>query len=94
MLQQLVRCLQAQLAPLSYNLVLHTSPQRPCADDYYHWHFELIPRSTELAGFEWGSGLSINPLAPERAAARLRSAGTGFRRGDAVTGRRAWSKRC
>ena len=75
-LQQIVERLQAQLSPLSYNLILHTAPFRPIhADDNitqaWHWHFELVPRSTELAGFEWGTGMHINPLAPERAAARL-----------------------
>jgi UDPglucose--hexose-1-phosphate uridylyltransferase len=71
-LQRVVERLQAQLAPLSYNLVLHTAPYRECFDNYYHWHFELIPRSTALAGFEWGTGMHINSLSPERAAARLR----------------------
>jgi UDPglucose--hexose-1-phosphate uridylyltransferase len=75
-LQQIVKRLQAQLSPLSYNLILHTSPFRPIHAEYdinqaWHWHFELVPRSTELAGFEWGTGMHINPLAPERAAARL-----------------------
>ena len=75
-LQQVVRRLQAQLTPLSYNLILHTAPFRLPAGEcnigqYWHWHFELVPRSTELAGFEWGTGMHINPLSPERAAARL-----------------------
>ncbi|NOY42523.1 MAG: galactose-1-phosphate uridylyltransferase [Planctomycetes bacterium] len=70
-LQQIVGRLQAQLSPLSYNLILHTAPfsQRHVAS--YHWHFELVPRSTTLAGFEWGTGMFINPLSPERAAGRL-----------------------
>jgi len=70
-LQQLVERLQQQLLPLSYNLLLHTAPFRPVHTDSYHWHFELVPRSTTLAGFEWGTGMHINPLAPERAAVRL-----------------------
>ncbi len=75
-LQQVVSGLQTQLTPLSYNLILHTGPFRLPAGEcdisqYWHWHFELVPRSTELAGFEWGTGMHINPLSPERAAARL-----------------------
>jgi UDPglucose--hexose-1-phosphate uridylyltransferase len=77
-LQRVVRGLQAELTPLSYNLILHTAPFRQHGDgdigQYWHWHFELVPRSTQLAGFEWGTGMHINPLAPERAAARLRLA--------------------
>jgi len=41
-------------------------------NDYYHWHFEIIPRLTRVAGFEWGSGFYINPTSPEDAAQILR----------------------
>ncbi len=41
----------------------------------FHWHIEILPRLTPLAGFEWGTGLYINPTAPEDAAAFLRDAG-------------------
>jgi len=70
-LQQVVGRLQTQLSPLSYNLILHTAPFRQLHADTYHWHFELVPRSTTLAGFEWGTGMFINPLSPERAARRI-----------------------
>ncbi|HTM53996.1 MAG TPA: galactose-1-phosphate uridylyltransferase [Pirellulales bacterium] len=56
----------------AYNLVVHSAPFDAEAHDLYHWHIEIIPRLTSTAGFEWGSGLYINPLAPERAAERLR----------------------
>jgi len=72
LLQDVIGRLQAQLTPLAYNLILHTSPTGQADVAHYHWHFELVPRSTQLAGFEWGTGMHINPLAPERAAARLR----------------------
>jgi len=65
-----------------YNFVLHTSPNTdavPKLSDHwvtlkydYHWHFEIIPRLTRIAGFEWGSGFYINPLIPEVAAQYLR----------------------
>ena len=32
----------------------------------------MIPKLTELAGFEWGSGFYINPTPPEEAARHLR----------------------
>jgi UDPglucose--hexose-1-phosphate uridylyltransferase len=38
----------------------------------YHWHIELFPRLTKMAGFEWGTGFYINPMVPETAAAELR----------------------
>jgi UDPglucose--hexose-1-phosphate uridylyltransferase len=40
-----------------------------------HWHLELLPRLSILAGLELGAGVYINSLAPEDAAARLREAG-------------------
>ncbi|MBI5875066.1 MAG: galactose-1-phosphate uridylyltransferase, partial [Deltaproteobacteria bacterium] len=41
---------------------------------YYHWHFEIMPTLTKVAGFEWGSGFYINPTPPEEAAKFLREA--------------------
>ena len=73
LLQDIVRRLQTQLDPLAYNLILHTAPTSERDDAHFHWHFELVPRSTQLAGFEWGTGMHINPLAPERAATSLGS---------------------
>jgi UDPglucose--hexose-1-phosphate uridylyltransferase len=39
-----------------------------------HWHLELVPRLTIAAGLELGAGVYVNPLPPEEAALRLRSA--------------------
>ncbi len=57
-----------------YNLVLHNAPQGHLESPYYHWHIEILPRLTTVAGFEWGTGIYINPTAPEVAAAFLREA--------------------
>jgi UDPglucose--hexose-1-phosphate uridylyltransferase len=40
-----------------------------------HWHFELLPRTTTLAGLELGAGVWIDQVPPEQAAAELRDAG-------------------
>jgi UDPglucose--hexose-1-phosphate uridylyltransferase len=56
----------------SYNYIIHTSPFDAQSLPHYHWHMEIIPRMTRLAGFEWGSGFYINPVPPEQAAAYLR----------------------
>jgi UDPglucose--hexose-1-phosphate uridylyltransferase len=55
-----------------FNMMLHTSPPNSNSKEYYHWHIEIIPRLTEVAGFEWGTGTYINPMLPERAAIELR----------------------
>ena len=41
--------------------------------DGAHWHIELVPRMSVLAGLELGAGLFVNTLAPEAAAERLRA---------------------
>jgi UDPglucose--hexose-1-phosphate uridylyltransferase len=64
LLAELVRRLQRirseELVPL--NAWLHDGP---------HWHLELVPRTTRLAGLELGAGVYVNPVAPEQAAAEL-----------------------
>lgn len=42
-------------------------------DPYYLWHIQIPPRLTTPAGFEIGSGISVNPCIPEEAASFLRS---------------------
>jgi UDPglucose--hexose-1-phosphate uridylyltransferase len=55
-----------------FNFMLHTAPLREPAGAYFHWHLEVIPKLTRVAGFEWGSGFFINPVPPEDGAAALR----------------------
>lgn len=55
-----------------YNFIVHTSPTTERALAYYHWHVEIMPKLTKVAGFEWGSGFYINPTPPEDAARYLR----------------------
>lgn len=57
-----------------YNFILHTSPVQEGPLMEYHWHLEIIPKLTKVAGFEWGSGFYINPTPPEMAAQHLREA--------------------
>jgi UDPglucose--hexose-1-phosphate uridylyltransferase len=71
-----LRRLALCIPDVPYNYVLHTDPLRSGGLEYYHWHFEIVPKLTSIAGFEWGSGFYINPLPPEEAALFLRQAGT------------------
>jgi UDPglucose--hexose-1-phosphate uridylyltransferase len=59
----------------AYNFILHSAPVQEAAIPYYHWHFEIIPKLTKVAGFEWGTGFYINPTPPEESAKFLREAG-------------------
>jgi UDPglucose--hexose-1-phosphate uridylyltransferase len=55
-----------------YNYIVHTAPYHYQPKHAYHWHLEIMPRLTQVAGFEWGSGFFINPVVPEEAARFLR----------------------
>ncbi|MFC1650715.1 galactose-1-phosphate uridylyltransferase [Candidatus Latescibacterota bacterium] len=71
--------LMVSLGDPQYNYLLHTVPNMaaveylwPEIDEYYHYHFEIFPKLTKIAGFEWGTGIFINPTPPKDAAAFLR----------------------
>ena len=79
LLEQLALLLRSLLAQVekalnfpAYNYLIHTMPFDTFVKDYYHWHVEVLPRVTVRAGFEWGTGLYVNPISPERAAQILR----------------------
>jgi len=55
-----------------YNFVIHSSPVENKHRNEYHWHVEIMPKLTKVAGFEWGTGFYINPTTPEDAANFLR----------------------
>jgi UDPglucose--hexose-1-phosphate uridylyltransferase len=57
----------------AFNFILHTRPISRESHEYFHWHIEIFPKVTKMAGFEWGSGFYINPTSPEEAAAFLRN---------------------
>jgi UDPglucose--hexose-1-phosphate uridylyltransferase len=60
-----------------YNFIIHTTPLNGSngSNDlhvYYHWHVEVMPKLSKIAGFEWGSGFYINSTSPETASKYLR----------------------
>lgn len=71
-LQETLRRLAKALSNPPYNYVLHTSPVDNDTAQEYHWHIEIMPKLTRVAGFEWGTGFYINPTTPEDAAAYLK----------------------
>ncbi len=64
--------LESALDNPAYNYIIHTAPFDTQALPHYHWHMEIIPRLTRVAGFEWGTGFYINPVPPEQAAGFLK----------------------
>lgn len=55
-----------------FNLTIDTVPRGDEAKPFFLWHMRVLPRLTIPAGFEMGSGMSINTVLPEEAAAYLR----------------------
>lgn len=55
-----------------FNLMIDTVPRGDEDKAYFLWHIQILPRLTTPAGFELGSGMSINTVMPEEAAAYLR----------------------
>jgi UDPglucose--hexose-1-phosphate uridylyltransferase len=74
-LRSTLRRLSAALGDPPYNFMVHTNPLRDLPTPSYHWHIEIMPALTQVAGFEWGSGFHINPVPPEEAAEFLRKVG-------------------
>jgi UDPglucose--hexose-1-phosphate uridylyltransferase len=70
-LRTAIRKLDLALERPAYNFWLHTQPMREPASESFHFHLELKPVLGLFAGFEWGSGFTINPIPPEEAAAFL-----------------------
>jgi UDPglucose--hexose-1-phosphate uridylyltransferase len=76
-LKSTLKKLEKVLERPPYNLLIHTAPLQEAPRHAYHWHIEIIPRLTRVAGFEWGTGFYINPTPPEESAKFLRDAGLG-----------------
>lgn len=67
-----LRRLATALGHPPYNFMIHSNPLHDAPSPSYHWHIEVMPALTQVAGFEWGSGFHINPVPPEEAAEFLR----------------------
>jgi len=72
LIHRLLRRLESLVSNVGYNLVLHAAPVHGGSRPDYHWHWELLPRTTGIAGFELSTGWFLNPLPPELAAEQLR----------------------
>ena len=74
LLGDVLRRMNRALESPPYNLLIHTAPLAEPADEYYHWHVEIVPKLTKVSGLEWATGLYVNPTSPEEAAEVLREA--------------------
>ncbi|MEN6627558.1 MAG: DUF4931 domain-containing protein [Candidatus Sumerlaeia bacterium] len=76
------------LSDPDYNYIVRNAPQRDSSSAYLHWYVSIVPRVTRTAGFELGSGMSINPTLPEDNAEFLRSQDPGQTMDDDFEGAR------
>lgn len=75
----LSRCLRETLVRINrslndppFNYIIHSMPFGEAENGHYHWHIEVMPKLTRVAGFEWGTGFYINPVTPEESTIYLR----------------------
>jgi len=73
-LKEVLLRIKSVLGDPPYNFIIHTSPIEERERVDYHWHIEIMPKLTHVAGFEWGSGFYVNRTPPEVAAKYLREA--------------------
>jgi UDPglucose--hexose-1-phosphate uridylyltransferase len=57
----------------AYNFYIHTAPCDGRDYPHYHWHIEILPRTSVWAGFELSTGIEVSTIQPEVAAEYLRN---------------------
>lgn len=73
MLARLLRRMKAAAGDPDYNITIRSAPVGEMSSGCFHWYLAFVPRMTQLAGFELGSGTYINSMRPELCAERFRS---------------------
>jgi UDPglucose--hexose-1-phosphate uridylyltransferase len=78
-LKTVLSSLKDILSDPPFNYIIHQGPNPnlsqeawPGITKNFHWHMEIVPILTKVAGFELGTGFYINPVPPESAASYLR----------------------
>jgi UDPglucose--hexose-1-phosphate uridylyltransferase len=75
-LRDALASLHAVVGEPAYNVVIRSAPPDRSVGEF-HWHLDVIPRIGVTAGFEEGTGILVNVVPPEQAAAHLRDAAHG-----------------
>jgi UDPglucose--hexose-1-phosphate uridylyltransferase len=73
-LKDVLTRLKKVLGQHAYNYLIHSSPVNSEPSPAYHWHLEIMPKLSRIAGFEWGSGFYVVNTPPELAAKYLKEA--------------------
>lgn len=64
-LHEMLRLLYTRLDDPDYNYVINTAAQYRGGEPQLHWYLRIRPRLVTRAGFEIGSGMTVNPSLPE-----------------------------
>jgi len=73
-LNQVIRKINEVLNGPDFNFYIHTSPCDVKDYPHYHWHIEILPKTSIWAGFELSTGIEISTIEPEKAAEALKNA--------------------
>lgn len=71
-LKQALHGISHTLGEYSYNMFVHTAPVGKGDHSHYHWHVEVLPKSSTHAGLEFGTGILALSITPESAAEMFR----------------------
>jgi len=71
-MKEILARLHRRLGDPDYNFIFMTTARYRSGEPQLHWYLRIRPRLTTAAGFEIGSGISINTSIPEEDAAFLR----------------------
>ena len=71
-LRRTLKALDHGLDDPDFNYIIHSAPPEDETKHYFLWHIQILPRVSTIAGFELGSGIYINTILPEDAAAHLK----------------------
>ena len=64
-LKEVLMRMKIALNDCPYNYIIHTGPINSGEKLGYHWHMEIMPRLSRIAGFEWGTGFYAVSTPPE-----------------------------
>ena len=71
LLRRALTALAAGFGDPDYNLMIAGASHGRRSDPALHWYARIRPRSVAQGGFEFASGIAVNPSSPEDDAARL-----------------------
>lgn len=73
-LHEAIRRIGKVLDEPDFNFYLHTAPCDGNDYPHYHWHIEILPKTSTWAGFELSTGIEVSAMEPEESAKYLREA--------------------